>query len=316
MQAAVASARDVGEPSVKGVPLKQRMMLLSVGAALTTMALKFTAWRVTGSVGLFSDAAESVVNLLAASFGFFALRIAAKPPDDDHALGHHKVEFFSSGIEGLLILVAAVAIIRAAVLRLMAPVPVESLGMGFAFSMGAAVVNGGVALALLRVGKREDSIILEADGHHLLTDVWTSLGILAGLVIMTFIPGATWIDPALAILVALHISWVGLSLLRRSVDGLMDRALPEREQQQIVDTVRHVLPEEAEVTHLRTFKAGSVRFITFNLLVPGDMTVDASHALCDRAEAILEEAFAPSTVTIHVEPLSPGDGSAGRPPVR
>lgn len=286
-----------------GVPLKQRMMLLSVGAALATMALKFTAWKVTGSVGLFSDAAESVVNLLAASFGFYALRLAAKPPDEDHSLGHHKVEFFSSGIEGLLILVAAVTIIRAAVLRLMDPLPVDSLGMGFAFSLAAAAVNGGVAFALLRVGKREDSIILEADGHHLLTDVWTSLGILLGLGLMKVIPGATWIDPLLAILVALNISWVGLTLLKRSIDGLMDRALPEREQRQIIDTVRDVLPREAQVTHLRTFKAGSVRFITFNLLVPGNMTVDASHALCDRAEAILEEAFAPSTVTIHVEPL-------------
>lgn len=286
-----------------GVPLKQRMMLLSVGAALTTMALKFAAWRVTGSVGLFSDAAESVVNLLAAGFGLYALRVAARPPDEDHALGHHKVEFFASGLEGLLILVAAAAIIHAAVQRLLTPIPVESLGLGFGFSLAAAAVNGVVAVALLRVGKREDSIVLEADGHHLLTDVWTSVGILTGLGLMKFIPGAHWIDPVLAILVALNITWVALTLLRRSVDGLMDRALPEREQRQIVDTVRDVLPQNAKVTHLRTFKAGSVRFITFNLLVPGDMSVNASHDLCDRAEAILEEAFAPSTVTIHVEPL-------------
>ncbi len=288
---------------VTALPLKQRMMLLSIAAAVATMALKFTAWGLTGSVGLFSDAAESVVNLVAALFGFYALRVAARPPDADHAFGHHKAEFFASALEGLLILVAAATITYAAIQRLLVPAPIADLGIGLAMSLVATGVNGAVAVAMLRVGKREDSIVLEADGHHLLTDVWTSVGILAGLAVILVVPGATWLDPVIAIVVALNIARVGYVLGKRSVDGLMDAGLPDGERLRIADVVAAVLPAATRMARLRTTKAGSVRFITFDLLVPGAMTVDVSHALCDRLEDALRAELSPCRVTIHVEPL-------------
>ncbi len=197
-------------------------------------------------------------------------------------LGHHKAEYFSSALEGLLILVAAGTIIYASVQRLLAPAPLESLGLGLLISLAASVVNGGVATAMMRVAKREDSIVLEADAHHLLTDVWTSVGILAGLAVVFFVPGAVWLDPVIAIAVALNIARVAYVLLRRSIDGLMDAALPVGEQKQIRRAVAAVLPPGARAVRLRTTKAGSVRFITFDLLLPGEMTVAASHAVCDR----------------------------------
>jgi len=285
------------------IPLKQRMMLLSLAAALVTMALKFAAWRLTGSVGLFSDAAESVVNLVAAGFGLYALRVSARPPDEDHAHGHHKVEYFASGLEGLLILVAAGSIGWAAIHRLIEPAPLSGLGLGLLISLVAAMINGAVSFAMMRVARREDSIVLEADAHHLMTDVWTSAGILTGLGVVALVPGAIWLDPVIALLVALNITRVGLVLLQRSVDGLMDRALPEREQEQIREAVLAELPSGSQLSELRTSRAGSVRFITFNLLLPGSMSVEDSHALCDRAEALLEAELAPCRVTIHVEPL-------------
>ncbi len=285
------------------LPLKQRMMLLSIAAAVATMGLKFVAWAMTGSVGLFSDAAESAVNLVAAMFGFWALGVAARPADDDHALGHHKAEYFASALEGLLIIVAAGTIIVAAVQRLRFPHPPEDLGLGLIVSVGASVINAAVAVALLRVGKREDSIVLEADGHHLLTDVWTSAGVLAGLSVLLIVPGWYWLDPVIAIVVALNIVRIGVVLGRRSIDGLMDIALPLGERRRVEELVTAALPEGTAMAALRTVKAGSVRFITFDLLVPGAMTVDDSHALCDRLEATLDAELSPCRITIHVEPL-------------
>lgn len=285
------------------LPLKQRMMLLSIAAAVATMGLKFVAWAMTGSVGLFSDAAESAVNLVAAMFGFWALGVAARPADDDHALGHHKAEYFASALEGLLIIVAAGTIIVAAVQRLRFPHPPEDLGLGLIVSVGASVINAAVAAALLRVGKREDSIVLEADGHHLLTDVWTSAGVLAGLSVLLIVPGWYWLDPVIAIVVALNIVRIGVVLGRRSIDGLMDIALPLGERRRVEELVTAALPEGTAMAALRTVKAGSVRFITFDLLVPGAMTVDDSHALCDRLEATLDAELSPCRITIHVEPL-------------
>jgi cation diffusion facilitator family transporter len=288
---------------VTRLPLKQRMMLLSIAAAVATMGLKFVAWAMTGSVGLFSDAAESAVNLVAAMFGFWALGVAARPADDDHALGHHKAEYFASALEGLLIIVAAGTIIVAAVQRLRFPHPPEDLGLGLIVSVGASVINAAVAVALLRVGKREDSIVLEADGHHLLTDVWTSAGVLAGLSVLLIVPGWYWLDPVIAIVVALNIVRIGVVLGRRSIDGLMDIALPLGERRRVEELVTAALPEGTAMAALRTVKAGSVRFITFDLLVPGAMTVDDSHALCDRLEATLDAELSPCRITIHVEPL-------------
>ncbi len=285
------------------LPLKQRMMLLSIAAAVATMGIKFLAWWMTGSVGLFSDAAESAVNLVAAVFGFWALGVAARPPDDDHTLGHHKAEYFASALEGLLIIVAAGTIIFAAVQRLRFPHPPEDLGVGLIVSVGASVINAAVAVALLRVGKREDSIVLEADGHHLLTDVWTSAGVLAGLSVLLIVPGWYWLDPVIAIVVALNIVRIGVVLGRRSIDGLMDIALPLGERRRVEELVTAALPAGTAMAALRTVKAGSVRFITFDLLVPGAMTVDDSHALCDRLEATLGAELSPCRITIHVEPL-------------
>jgi cation diffusion facilitator family transporter len=284
-------------------PAKQRMMLLSVAAALFTMALKFSAWALTGSVGLFSDAAESVVNLIAALFGLYALRVSARPPDAGHPFGHHKVEYFASALEGTLIVLAAGAIAHAAIERLREPSPLSDLGIGLLMSLSAAGVNGLVAIAMLRVAKREDSIVLEADARHLLTDVWTSFGILGGLTVLVFVPSAAWLDPTIAILVAVNIARIGFVLLKRSVDGLMDVSLPTGEKEQIEQAIRPELPERATMKRLRTLKAGSVRFVYFDLHVPGTMTVDDSHALCDRLEEVISQALSPCEVTIHVEPL-------------
>ena len=279
------------------------MMLLSIAAAIATMTIKFVAYRLTDSVGLFSDATESLVNLAAALFGFYALRVASRPPDADHAFGHQKVEYFASALEGALIVVAAAWIAEAAVVRLRTPEPLGQLGLGLLISLGASAINGATALALLRVARREDAIVLEADGRHLLTDVWTSLGVLAGLSLVLVFPGALWIDPLVALLVALNIARVGYALLRRSVDGLMDVALPATEQELIARVVHKVLPVSASIADLRTRKAGSLRFISFDLRVPGTMTVACSHALCDVIEGALRAALPPCSVTIHVEPI-------------
>ena len=289
-----------------GLPLQQKMMVLSIAAALATMALKFSAWALTGSVGLFSDAAESLVNLVAALFGLYALRVAARPPDEGHALGHHKAEYFASALEALLILVAAGAIVYAAVDRLRHPQPLADLGVGLGISVGAAVINGAVAAALLRVGKRVDSIVLEADGRHLLTDVWTSAGVLVGLGVVMVVPEASWLDPVIAIAVAANIARTGVMLGRRSVDGLMDHSLPPAELSRIDRVIAAALPDPCRISRLRTHKAGSVRFVTFDLLVPGAMSVEAAHALCDRLEDALRAELPPSEVTIHVEPLPGG----------
>lgn len=285
------------------LPVKQWMMVLSIAAALATMGLKYAAWTLTGSVGLFSDAAESVVNLIAAGFGLFALRVSARPPDAEHAFGHHKVEYFASGLESFLILVAAVTIFYAAVERIFVPAPLTELGVGLGLSLVASVINAVVAMWMLRVAKREDSIVLEADAHHLLTDVWTSIGVLAGLTVLLFAPDLRWLDPAVAIAVAANVVRVALVLGKRSLDGLMDAGLPVGEQRKIERAVSAVLPEDMALAHLRTMKAGSLRFIVFDLLVPGTMTVEVAHALCDKLEAAISAELSPCDVTIHVEPL-------------
>lgn len=288
------------------LPLTQKMMLLSIVAALLTIALKFLAWGLTGSVGLFSDAAESVVNVFAATFALFALRVAAQPPDDNHAYGHEKAEYFSSALEGLLIMVAAGAIMYAAVNRLFNPAPVESLGIGLALSLFASAINGGVAWLLFKVAKQEDSIVLEADAHHLLTDVWTSVGVVLGLVLVMLIPSAGWLDPVIAIIVALNILRTAWELIRRSMDGLMDIAWPENELAELETAIKQALQKypNAQVGRLRTRKSGSRRFVSFILWVPDELTVVAAHKVCDDLEAELEATFNNTDVDIHMEPLS------------
>lgn len=281
----------------------QRMALLSIVASLVTMALKFGAWYLTGSVSLFSDAAESLVNLAGGLVAFGALTIAARPADDDHAYGHDKAEYFSSGVEGTLILVAAVSIIYAAVERFFHPQALHDLGPGLLVSFIAALVNFATARAMLGVAVKHDSITLEADAKHLLTDVWTSAGVLGGLVVVMLAP-PSWqiLDPLMAVAVALNIVVTGVMLMRRSMAGLMDASLPQDEVLRIQAEVRALLPPLASIHDLRTRKSGPRRFIEFHLLLPGATSVSDSHALCDRLEAAIDAVLPKTFVTIHVEP--------------
>lgn len=283
--------------------LLQRMALLSIAASLVTMALKFGAWHLTGSVSLFSDAAESLVNLAGGLVAFIALTIAARPADDEHAYGHDKAEYFSSGVEGGLILVAAVSIVYAALERFLHPVALHDLGPGLLVSCLAAVVNLVTAKILLGAARAHDSITLEADARHLLTDVWTSVGVLGGLAVLMFAP-PSWqiLDPLMAVAVGLNIVLTGVALMRRSLAGLMDASLPEDEVRSIEKAVRALLPAGASFHDLRTRKAGPRRFIEFHLLLPGATSVSESHALCDRMEEAISAALPHAATIIHVEP--------------
>ena len=282
----------------------RRMAYLSIATSIATMALKFGAWHLTGSVSLFSDAVESLVNLAAGLIALTALIVASRPADVDHAYGHDKAEYFSSGAEGALILVAAVSIIYAAVGRFLHPAALENLGPGLMVSLLAAALNFATSRAMLKVGTRYDSITLEADAKHLMTDVWTSVGVVAGLAVVMLAPPA-WriLDPLMAVAVGLHIIFTGIHLLRRSWSGLMDAALPADEVGKIEAEIGKLLPDGTSFHDLRTRKSGSRRFIEFHLLVPGASTVNAARALCDRIEAALARTLPNTAVTIHVEPL-------------
>lgn len=280
-----------------------RYAWLSIGAAIVTIALKTLAWRLTGSVGLLSDALESVVNLAAAGFALAMLIVASRPPDEDHAFGHDKAEYVSSGAEGALILVASAGIAWAAVDRLLSPRPVERIGIGLAVSVAAALVNLGVARILLAAGRRHRSIALEADGRHLMTDVWTSAGVVlaVGAVGLT---GWLWLDPAIALAVAAQILWSGIVLLRRSWSGLLDRALPQAD----LDAVRAVLDRHeagsgARFHAVRTRQAGARRFVTMHVLVPGAWTVRRGHDLLERIEDDVREALPGASVFTHLEAI-------------
>jgi cation diffusion facilitator family transporter len=287
----------------------RNMALLSIAAAVVTLVLKFGAWFLTGSVSLFSDAVESFVNLAAGLMVFWMLTIAARPADAGHAYGHDKAEYFSSGVEGALILVAAASIIYAAVERFIHPAPLSHLGLGLLVSGLAALVNLAAARMLLKVAREKDSIALEADARHLLTDVWTSAGVLGGLVVVMFAPPA-WqvLDPVMAVVVGANIVMTGVKLLRRSLDGLMDAALPEQEIRFIESAIRVMLPSGVTFHDLRSRKAGPRRFIEFHLLVPGETSVRTSHDLCDRIEEEIARELAQTSVIIHVEPTETHSG--------
>lgn len=275
---------------------------LSIAVALITIVLKFVAYRLTNSVGLLSDAIESFVNLIAALVALWALSLAAKPPDSEHAFGHSKAEYFSSAAEGALIVVAAISIAVEAWGRLWHPQPLEQVGIGLGLSLLASALNGGVAMILLRAGRRLRSVTLRADAHHLLTDVWTSAGVLLGIVLVS-LTGWLILDPIIAIAVAINIVWTGFKLLRETGSGLLDAALPAAEQ----DTIRQILSQyESQGIHfhaLRTRAAGSRRFISFHVLVPGRWTVQQGHDLCEAIELALVQALPETTVTTHLEPI-------------
>jgi cation diffusion facilitator family transporter len=276
--------------------------LLSIGAAVLTILLKATAYRLTGSVGLLSDAAESVVNLVAAIVATWAVTFAAKPPDDEHAFGHFKAEYFSSGVEAVLILVAAGSIAFAAWGRLFDPQPLEQVGIGLALSLVATAINGALAFVMLRASRRLRSITLRADAHHLLTDVWTSVGVGVGVILIP-ITGWLILDPIIALVVAANIVWAGLRLLRETGMGLLDTALPAEERQIVADALQ---PFEAEGTRfhaLRTRVAGARRFVSLHVLVPGNWTVKQGHDLCEAIELAIGRSLPGTFVFTHLEPL-------------
>ena len=277
-------------------------ILLSVGAAVATIVLKTAAWRLTGSVGLLSDAMESGVNLAAALGAFWALSLAAKPADRTHHYGHFKAEYFSSGLESVLIVLAALAIIHAAVGRLLQPEPLEQLGIGLGLALVATALNGLVAWVLLRASRRFHSITLRADAHHLLTDVWTSLGVVLGIGLVK-LTGLTILDPLIAIAVALNILVTGWKLLRETASGLLDRSLPEEEQGQLQALLASYESEDIRFHALRTRVAGSRRFVAFHVLVPGGWTVQAGHDLCEHLEREIAKALPRSDVLTHLEPI-------------
>ena len=284
-------------------------ILLSILAAVVTLALKSAAYMLTGSVGLLSDAVESVVNLTAALTAYLSLHYAARPVDESHTYGHEKIEFFSSGLEGALILVAAVAIAWYAIRRLLVPEPLHPLGLGLTISLLASVVNGAVAVVLLRAGRQHSSIVLEADGRHLLTDVWTSAAVLAGLGLV-WMTGVHMLDPLIALVVALNILWTGFDLIRRSFNGLMDHALPEAEQIAVRSAIEKHLGPHMDYHALRTRQAGRRRFVDFHLLVPGRLTVQQAHTLTGTIEDAVRGALPQVEVAVHIEPIE--DWSAWR----
>jgi len=276
--------------------------LLSVAAALATIGLKTLAWRLTGSVGLLSDALESGVNLVAALVAFWALTLAARPADADHHYGYSKAEYFSSGLESALIVVAATAILAMAGERLLHPEPLGQVDLGLALSLLATAINGGVARVLLRAGHRLDSITLRADAHHLLTDVWTSLGVVAG-VALTKLSGQPLLDPLIAIAVGLQIIFTGWRLLRETASGLLDRALPPDDLATLNALLEARSGEGVAFHALRTRRAGSRRFVSLHVLVPGQWTVQEGHDFCERIEAEISAALPRCHPFTHLEPI-------------
>lgn len=279
-----------------------RYAWLSIGAALLTMAIKASGYLVTQSVGLLSDALESGVNLVAAFSALAALHIGSQPPDEDHAYGHQKVEYLSSGAEGGLISLAAIAIIITAVQRFLDPQAVERLGLGLGLSSAASLVNLIVATILIRVGKRERSIALEADGHHLMSDVWTSAGVLTG-VGLVWVTGWQILDPLVALLVGSWLGRTGFLLLRRSAYGLIDTALPEKDLGTIETVLSRYEQMGVQYHALRTRQAGSRSFISLHVQVPGRWSVQKGHDLLEGIEADLRRAIPSATVFTHIEPI-------------
>jgi cation diffusion facilitator family transporter len=279
-----------------------RYAWLSIAAAIATILLKGVAWKLTGSVGLLSDAIESFVNLAGALMALWMLTLAALPADDDHAHGHGKAEYFSSAFEGFLIFLAAVGIGYTAIERLMNPQPLEAVAAGLMVSVVASVINFATARILMEVGKRRNSITLEADAHHLMTDVWTSVGVIVG-VGLVWITGWLWLDPAIALLVAVNIVWTGWHLMQRSAAGLMDISLSPEQLEKIEALLTEYRQQGLDFHALRTRQAGSRVFVTLHVLVPGDWTVQLGHDWAERIEADIRRLLPHAHITTHLEPL-------------
>lgn len=276
---------------------------LSVATSIVTIVLKVVAWWVTGSVGLLSDAAESVVNLVAAVIALIAITVADRPADDDHQYGHSKAEYFSAGVEGAMIFVAAAFILYTGVERLINPEPIGSLGLGLAISVVAAVINGVVGALLVRAGVTHRSPTLKADGKHLLTDVITSVGVVLG-VALVWITGWEFLDPVVAIAVGLNILFIGYRLVHESGMGLMDATLPDADNQVIEEVLaRHREPGHVDFHELRTRESGRWRFVEFHALVPGDWSVERGHDLVEKVEQEIHAVLEFSHITTHLEPI-------------
>lgn len=288
-------------PAAQLDPRLRGPLIGSLLAAVFTILLKGTAYLLTGSVGLFADALESLVNLLAAGTAYFSLWYASHPADKNHAFGHEKIEFFSSGLEGVLVAIAGLGTTAFAVRQLVFSMPLQALELGTVLALIASVVNGFVAWQLLRVGRAMNSPILVANGLHLLTDVYTSFGVVAGLGLV-WLTNLTWLDPLLAAFIGIHILWTGYQLIRSSFNGLMDHALAEEEQQALRQAIQQALPAGASFHHLRTRQAGRRKFVDFHLLVEGNLRLREAHAIGHQLEAHLQTLFPEIEVTMHLEP--------------
>ncbi|MFV0470737.1 MAG: cation diffusion facilitator family transporter [Paludibacteraceae bacterium] len=281
----------------------KRFIYLSIATAIVVIVLKFYAYYLTNSIGLFSDALESLVNLFAAIVALIMISIAERPADENHMFGHTKAEYFSSAIEGGLIMVAAFSIIWSAIPRLWNPQSIDNVSAGLLISFGASLINLGVGIYLIKNGKKHHSLLVEADGKHLLTDVWTSIGVIVAIVLIKF-TGLLLLDPIIAILVGLNIVWTGYGLLRQSMSGLLDACIPEEEQQRVVAYLNSLKQQNIDFHSFMTRQAGQRKFISLHLLVPGAWTVKKGHDYCDEIENHIEDMFdAPVTVTTHLEPV-------------
>ena len=279
-----------------------RYALLSIVASIVVIALKVVAWRVSGSVGLLSDAAESTVNVVAAVGAFIALKVASRPADADHNFGHTKAEYFSAVFEGVMIVVASAFIIVAAVDRLLNPSGLESVGLGLAISVVATVIIAGVGLVLIRAGRAHRSLTLEADGKHLMTDVWTTAGVVVG-VLLVALTGWLALDPLIAIAVAVNILVVGGRLVWQSGAGLMDTALPDDDRAVLDAVLDRWRADDIDFHDVRTREAGHERFLQLHMLVPGEWSVQRGHDLVERVERELVASLEHLHVTIHLEPI-------------
>lgn len=276
---------------------------LSVITAVVTIILRLGAFWLTDSVGLLSDALEGGVNLVAALVALFSLRIAERPPDQSHEFGHDKVEYFSSGTEGTLILIASFSIAATSINRLLHPQPLQQVGPGLVISLVAAGLNLIVGQILIRQGKQHDSITLESDGHHLMSDVWTSVGVVVG-VGAAVVTGYTWLDPVIALLVGLRIGWEGIRIVRRSARGLMDYTLPADERAQVEAILNQYASSQHVDWHaLRTRQSGARRFVSVHLLVPEEWTVQQAHDFSEQVEAELRQVLPRASILTHIEPL-------------
>ena len=278
-----------------------RYAWLSIVTAFLIIVLKIAAYLLTGSIGFLSDALESSANIIAAIITLIALTVAARPPDREHAYGHSKAEYLSSGAEGTLIILAAVFIIVTAVQRLLNPEPLEQIGIGVLVSAVAAAANFAVARVLMRAGREHRSAALSADAHHLLTDVWTSVGVIVGVTLVA-LTGWLWLDPVIGLIVAAQIIYTGFKLVRGAINGLLDVAIPADEIRQVVAILEPYQAQGVSYHALRTRQAGAQRFVSFHIQVPGSWSVQQGHELLEEMERKIRHQLDPVTVFTHIEP--------------